>query len=305
MLFCPESPPYLVSKNKIESARNSLQFLRGHDNIETELTEIQSSIEEAANKNFHIRQLKNSSNKKPLVIAIMLMFGQQFSGINAVIYFSVSIFEACHTSLDSFVENIILSSVLVVATGIATVIMDKLGRRILLVTSALVMIVALYGLGLYFYILKNHSLLAAKISFLPLFSVGTFVFFFSVGFGPIPWLMMSELFSPEAKGISTSISSATNWFLAFVVTQFFVPMKNVIGTAATFWMFASINLFIMTYCLYFVPETKGKTLEDIQNYFREPLEQDGEPILDNDSLARHFEEEINAEIDTTRTRNNE
>ena len=115
------------------------------------------------------------------------------------------------------------------ATFLATLIIDKFGRRMLLILSALFMILSMYGLGLYFWIQTTSPTLASSISPLPLVSVCVFFFSFSLGFGPIPWLMMSELFSPEAKGVASSISSATNWILAFFVTQFFVPIKNAVG----------------------------------------------------------------------------
>jgi MFS family permease len=146
------------------------------------------------------------TNLKPLAIALMLMVGQQLSGVNAVVFFSVNIFESAHTSLNSFVENIIVGLVMVFATGLAAVFIDRLGRRILLITSALVMIITLYCLGLYFWIQKTHPALALTIDFLPLASLCLFIFAFSVGFGPIPWLMMSELFAPEVKGIDSAIT---------------------------------------------------------------------------------------------------
>ena len=82
LLFCPETPVHLLAKKDFDGARKSLQFLRGHELIETELAEAQTSIEEAANKNFHVKQLLNSSNLKPLTISLMLMLGQQMSGCN-------------------------------------------------------------------------------------------------------------------------------------------------------------------------------------------------------------------------------
>ena len=169
------------------------------------------------------------------------------------------------------------------ATFLATLIIDKFGRRMLLILSALFMILSMYGLGLYFWIQTTNPTLASSISPLPLVSVCVFFFSFSLGFGPIPWLMMSELFSPEAKGVASSISSATNWILAFFVTQFFVPIKNAVGknsfstyftiwlnislsyffpgAAATFWFFATTLTFIMAFQVFFVPETRGKSLE--------------------------------------------
>jgi MFS family permease len=147
------------------------------------------------------------TNLKPLAITLMLMVGRRLSGVNAILYFSVSIFESAHTSLNSFVENIILGLVMVFATGLAAVLIDRLGRRMLLNMSALLMIIALYCIGLYFWIQKNHPELALTIYFLPLASLCLFIFAFFVGFGPIPMLMMSELFPPEVKAIDSAITS--------------------------------------------------------------------------------------------------
>ena len=195
-----------MSRKDFDGARASLQRLRGHAYIETELNETQASLEEAAGQRFQISALWESVNLRPLVVALMLMVGQQLSGVNAVIFFSVNIFNSAKTNLNSLLENIIVGGVQVVSTALAAVLIDKLGRRILLITSALIMIISLYGLGLYFWIQKNHPDLANTIGFLPLSSLCLYIFAFSIGFGPIPWLMMSEIFSPEVKGITSSIS---------------------------------------------------------------------------------------------------
>ena len=135
-------------------------------------------------------------------------------GCTAVYFFSVSIFEAAqYTSLNSFVENIIISGVQVLATAFSTLLIDKLGRRRLLITSSLLMILALYGLGLYFWYLKTDTHLALKIEFIPLSSLCMFIIAFSIGFGPIPLLLMSELFSPEVKGLASSICSKSYFSL--------------------------------------------------------------------------------------------
>ena len=104
-------------------------------------------------------------------------------------------------------ENIIIGSVQVIVTGLATIFIDKVGRRVLLITSALFMMISLYGLGFYFWYLHYDSEFAMKISFLPLASLCTYIIAFSIGIGPVPWLIMSELYSPEAKGIASSITS--------------------------------------------------------------------------------------------------
>ena len=108
MLFIPETPHYLLTERKYEAARTSLEFLRGHTYIENELAEIQESVEESARTRATARDLAKPQNLKPLLISILLMFGQQFSGMNAIMFYGVNIFEAAHTKLDSFVENIIM-----------------------------------------------------------------------------------------------------------------------------------------------------------------------------------------------------
>ena len=221
VLANPESHAYLMSRKDFDGARASLQRLRGHAYIETELNETQASLEEAAGQRFQISALWESVNLRPLVVALMLMVGQQLSGVNAVIFFSVNIFNSAKTNLNSLLENIIVGGVQVVSTALAAVLIDKLGRRILLITSALIMIISLYGLGLYFWIQKNHPDLANGIGFLPLSSLCLYIFAFSIGFGPIPWLMMSEIFSPEVKGITSSISGklkCTNHMVFIYVT---------------------------------------------------------------------------------------
>ena len=108
-------------------------------------------------------------------------------------------------------ENIIIGSVQVIVTGLATIFIDKVGRRVLLIVSALFMMISLYGLGFYFWYLQYDTEFATKISFLPLGSLCTYIIAFSIGIGPVPWLIMSELYSPEAKGIASSITSKLHY----------------------------------------------------------------------------------------------
>ena len=140
-------------------------------------------------------------------------------------------------------------------------------------------------LGMYFYI-ANHGYdkLAHELQILPVISLSLFVSMFSIGFGPIPWLMMSELFNPEVKSIASSLSTSCNWTLAFVVTKFFSNLVAGVGgnfyniqsfyytfpfsEASAFWIFGGCLVFVFLFCLLFVPETKGKSLDEVQQLFR-------------------------------------
>ena len=125
------------------------QFLRGHPYVEQELSEIQSSVDASLSiVPPSIKELFTQPHlRRPLFISLALMFGQQMSGVNAVLFFCVSIFEDAGTELNSFVEAIIVAGVQVVGTVAAAAVVDKAGRRLLLVLSDIVMVVALIGLG--------------------------------------------------------------------------------------------------------------------------------------------------------------
>ena len=111
MLFIPETPFYLLTEKKYDAARSSLEFLRGNAYIENELAEIQDSVEESARTKATAKDLAKPQNLKPLLISVLLMFGQQFSGMNAIMFYGVTIFEAAKTNMSSFVENIIMAVV--------------------------------------------------------------------------------------------------------------------------------------------------------------------------------------------------
>ena len=149
--------------------------------------------------------------------------------------------------------------------------MDRLGRRFLLLFSCVAMIVSICLLGAFFFIKHNlnDTDLAKELSVLPIVALSTYIAAFSVGLGPIPWLMMSELFSPSARGIASSILVCSNWSLCFVTVKFFPGLKLLIGMAITFWSLGAILVVCTLLIFLVVPETKGKTLEEIQRLFQQ------------------------------------
>ena len=136
----------------------------------------------------------------------------------------------------------------------------------LLNLSSFFMLVSISVLGGFFYIKENqqNTELAEKLQMLPVASLSIFVFAFSIGFGPIPWLMMSELFSSEVRGPASAIATT----FAFIVTKFFSDLVAAISEAGSFWVFGGITGLTFLFCLLFVPETKGKSLGAIQGMFR-------------------------------------
>lgn len=150
----------------------------------------------------------------------------------------------------------------VLATFASTLLIDRLGRKLLLIISASIMSFCLAGLATYFHLKENMDL--SNYSLVPVACVALFIIVFSIGFGPIPWMMIGELFSNKVKGIAGSISAAFNWSLAFTVTKLFQNMLNVFGNATTFGIFAIICALGTAFVLSMVPETKGKDILEVQ-----------------------------------------
>merc|ERR1719384_1560129 len=270
IFFIPESPVHFISRRQYAEAREALEWLRGTNEVELEYEEIVRGVEESSGVTTSVFEVFKPGNLSPFLISLCLMVGQQLSGMNAVMFYAVDIFNDAGSGLKSIYANIIIAIVQVISTVAAACVMDRLGRRILLCVSALFMMISISLLGMYFYIADtaHDDSLAHKLSVLPVVSLSLFVSMFSIGFGPIPWLMMSELFSPEVKSVASSAATTTNWTLAFIVTKFFSNMVVGVTEAGSFWVFGGFTVLTFIFCLLFVPDTKGKSLEEIQELFR-------------------------------------
>ncbi|XP_065556829.1 facilitated trehalose transporter Tret1-like isoform X2 [Artemia franciscana] len=268
MMFVPESPVYLISKNDENGAKKALQWLRGaHYGIGTELEEIKHSIAEQNARSITFRDLFESSVLKPFLICVALMFFQQFSGINAALFNLNIIFSASGGDMDSNTQSCIVGIVQVAATVVSSVLVDRAGRKILLISSAFVMAVCLVALGVFFYFQENDPALAANLGWLPLVSLIIYIIFFSFGFGPLPWALMGELLPGHVKGLASSLVSGFNWGLAFIITLVFDMLVSAIQMYGVFWLFAGFTVLAGFFVLFLVPETKGKSLDEIQRLF--------------------------------------
>ena len=152
--------------------------------------------------------------------------------------------------------------------------------------SEIVMIIALLALGTFFYIQQNDKETSLLLGWLPLTSLIVFIAAFAIGMGALPWLMMGEIVPQKVKGPATSIATFVNWFLAFVVTLTFDALKKWLTDAGAFWLFAGCCLLGSVFCFFAVPETKGKTPDEIQAFFgneRSQINEIRRPLLSNDA----------------------
>lgn len=265
-VFMPETPYYLISKNRTEDAIKSLQWLRGSQYDYTqELAEMQAENEHRKKEKIPMMQIFTSkATVRALYISFGLMVFQQMSGINAVIFYTTIIFDEANVVIDPSVATIIVGVMQVIATFVSTMVVDKLGRRILLLMSVSIMGLCTILLGVFFYLSDQNKDNVADLGWLPIVSMCIFIVMFSLGFGPIPWMMIGEIFAPEVKGIAGSAAGSFNWILAFVITKTFTNMRDAMGTSGAFWLFSAFSIVGTVFVFFVIPETKGKTLSEIQ-----------------------------------------
>lgn len=202
-----------MKDQKVKAIKSLKRFHSGTDEPTEEIADLEK--EETLRKTLNVREaLKKKSSKKAMLISFGLMFFQQVSGINAVIFYTMTIFKASNTDIKPEFATIIVGALQVVATAIATLTLDRLGRRLLLLVSDILMALCTFCLSIHFFMEENGN---STGGWLPIASLCIFIIAFSLGFGPVPWLMMGELFSSDVKGIAGSLTGTLNWFLGLFV----------------------------------------------------------------------------------------
>ena len=206
-----------------------------------------------------LRELMKPTIYRPFIIAVMLMLFQQFGGINAVIAYASQMLRDAGIS-DANVAEIAIGIVQFLGTGISCLIVDKLGRRFLLMYPTLVMSISMIVLGASRYF-------GGFPSYITLICLCCFITGFALGMGPIPWVIMSEVFPTKVRGVASGVTTQVNWFGAFMVMKFYVNMEDSMHSYGCYWFFAAVSLCAVVYVFIFLPETKGKTLEEVEALF--------------------------------------
>uniref|UniRef100_A0A8D2LKV5 Solute carrier family 2 member 2 n=1 Tax=Varanus komodoensis TaxID=61221 RepID=A0A8D2LKV5_VARKO len=264
LFFCPESPRYLYIKcGKIEEAKESLKRLRGEAYDPTkELEDMEKEKEEASKeKPVSIWQLITSSTyRQPFLVAIGVHIAQQFSGINAIFYYSTDIFNQAHVRKPIY-ATIGVGFVNTVFTVFAVFLVDKAGRRSLFMAG-------LFGMMLCTITMTVGLVLQLEwMSYVSLTSIFLFVSFFEIGPGPIPWFIVAELFSQGPRPAAVAMAGFSNWFTNFCIGMFFPYVAKLCGPYV-FLIFAVLLGIFVIFIYYKVPETKGKSFEEIAEEFR-------------------------------------
>ncbi|KAJ3653795.1 hypothetical protein Zmor_013028 [Zophobas morio] len=268
--FCPESPKYLLlSKGKEMEAQKALGWLRGSLQVHEELEQMKA--ENDAVKllpKVTVRELlTNRVLRIPLIICLFVMVAQQLSGINAVIFFSTSIFQQSGLKDDSATfATMGMGAINVLMTIVSLVLVEKAGRKTLL----------LLGFGgmaidtLLLTIAMNFTSIEPNLSYLCIVLVFIYIIMFASGPGSIPWFLVAELFNQSARPTAASLAVCTNWTANFLVGLAFLPIIKAIGPYV-FIIFVALNALFFLFIYKKVPETKNKTVEEISALFKQQM----------------------------------
>ncbi|KAF5279153.1 hypothetical protein FQR65_LT03399 [Abscondita terminalis] len=267
LIYIPESPYYLVSANYEEEAIKALMKFRGksRDSVQKELIEIKQNVEVTISSKISIVDIfRNKASIRALMLVTGLLSFQQLSGINVVLFYTQTIFAATGSNIPPEICTIIIGSIQVLSLFLTPVLAERVGKRFLLILSATGMSTSEAILGLYFYFQLN-SYDVSVLFWLPILSLVCFTISYNLGFGPLPWAIMGELFSASAKSVSSTITSSICWFLAFIITKFFSNIAEVIGIAGSFWVFSGCCAIAFVFTFKLLPETSGKSFQEIQD----------------------------------------
>ncbi len=263
MLFLPRSPRWLLYKGHAEEAKKTLQKIRETDDVEEELNEIKNSFVVKSDW----RMLFQSWLWPAIIVSLGLAFFQQATGINAIIYFAPTIFEMAgfKTALIAILATAGVGFVNVLFTIIALPLIDRWGRRPLLIVGVTGMLISLVALSVAFHYGASAG---PVLKWTALGSILVYIACFAISLGPIMWLMFAEIFPLEIRGLGASLASATCWGFTGVVALTFLPLVNRLGPTGTFVIFSIISVLALIFVIRKIPETKGVTLERIEKNLR-------------------------------------
>jgi sugar porter (SP) family MFS transporter len=259
MLRAPESPAWLDGHGRTEQARQVLsQVARDDEEIDRILDGVRHAREQQR-KRLGVRELLRSAAAPALIVSVTLAVVQQFSGINAIIAYAPSIMQRTGLGAsNAILYSIIIGAINLVATVFSIRLVDRVGRRPLLLFSIAGAGVSLLLLGLTFVVSLGSSG-----SWLALICLLGYVGAFACGLGPIFWLLITEIFPPDARAAGVSTATAIVWFSNFLVGLAFLPVADAIGDGETFWIFAAVCVVGFVFVDRYVPETKGRTFSEV------------------------------------------
>lgn len=265
MFSMPETPQWLLSQGRQQEAEASLKSLRTTPVTQELRVMTQAAINaQQGGSQYSLETMLSREFYKPFAMAVGLMFFQQFSGINAVLFYQTDIFRKASPNSNALLSSIYVCLAQVLATMAASVLVDRLGRKILLMASGIGHTLSLVLFGWYSFKSEADASFQEQYAWISLVSLVIFIMSFSLGYGPVPWMLIPELSSTRVRSLVASVATAFCWTCVYIVTATVKSIIESIGDGGTYYSFAVICSASCFFVYFALPETKGKTSEQIQ-----------------------------------------
>lgn len=257
LFIVPESPRWLIKKGNNEMAESILTRVGGSDYARFEVDDIKQTLAKQEIAQVNYRDLLEPRLMKVILIGVILAVYQQWCGINVIFYYASDIFQTAGYDVKEVMLNIVITGlVMLFFTFVAIGTVDRFGRKILMLIGSAGLALS-YGLvGLSFY-LETTGLMVVILTV-------TAIAFYSFSLAPVVWVLLSEIFPNRIRGAAMSIAVFSLWVGCFTLSYSFPSLREGMGTAWTFWLYGIICLAGFLFVLFVLPETKGKSLEDIE-----------------------------------------
>ena len=282
MIFMPETPRWLMSKGRHSESIRILKRIEGEEQAKDSFQQMQEEIKRSETEKSGWKELLQPWLRTPLIICIGIMFFQQFVGINTVIYYSPKIFlmAGFDGTVAAIWASVGVGVVNVIFTVVSVYFVDRLGRRKLYFIGLSGIVVSLLILGLCFVFVNQ---LGDSVKWVAILLIFCYVAFFAISIGPLGWLIISEIFSLKLRGLGASLGSLSVWLFNSIVSFTFfkivkaltIPGKEIIldgenlgNPAGAFWFYGGVAFLALIWGYFYVPETKGVSLEQIENFWR-------------------------------------
>lgn len=281
----PESPYYYIKSGQKEEAEASLKKLRGRAYVREELESMASLVTDNMKEKGRWRDLINvGGNRRGLLILMGIYFTQQFCGSTAIISYAQQIFGEAEGGLGAEESCILFGSVQLLTSAISSQLVDRLGRKPLLLISSCGVGLANIIIGAYFFLKHEHSDYLVSLKYIPIVFIPIFIFSYTIGLATVPFAITSEVFPTNIKSKATCVIQIFVALVTFAVTKLYQVVADNLGTYVVFWGFGALSIAGVIFILLKLPETKGQSFAAIQEklYKTERVEYE----KDDDYMAR-------------------
>jgi MFS transporter, SP family, galactose:H+ symporter len=274
MFYLPESPRWLAGQGKYDAARAVLVRIRGTLDVDTEMRGIEQTLAQT-HQSGRFSDLAARSLRPALIVGLGLAVLQQVTGINTVIYYAPIIMRSAGISSVSgaILATAGIGAINVLMTLVSMRLIDRVGRRPLLLVGTAGMAVTLGILGIAFYGPERSQ----ASTWLAVISVMAYVAFFAISLGPVFWLLISEIYPLRIRNSAEGLAATFNWGSNLLVSLTFLTLLQSLGASLTFWLYGLMAIVALVFSYRLVPETKGRTLEEIEAFWEAPLERRTQP----------------------------